>query len=157
MKRLLLPIVVTVLGLVSGTAGAQSGDAGLGIIVGEPTGISGKLFLSNRDAVDAGLAWSLAEDSRLHLHADYLRHNFRVLQDELDISEGQLPLYYGIGGRVRVDEDDTRLGIRFVLGVSYLFEDAPFDAFIEMAPIMDLVPETELNANAGIGFRFWFR
>ncbi|MHB9031256.1 MAG: hypothetical protein ACYC9O_21010 [Candidatus Latescibacterota bacterium] len=137
-------------------ASGQTGSTGVGVIIGEPTGISAKHFLSRRDAIDGALAWSLADDSRLHLHVDYLRHDFRVLQDEFDISEGQLPLFYGIGGRVRIDEDDSRVGVRFVIGVSYIFEDAPFDTFFEIAPIMDLVPETELNANAGIGFRYWF-
>jgi hypothetical protein len=142
--------------LFAAPASGQTGSTGLGLIIGEPTGISFKHFLSRRDAVDGALAWSLAEDSRLHLHVDYLRHNFHVLQNELDITEGQLPLFYGMGGRVRIQEDDSCVGIRFVIGVSYIFEEAPFDTFFEIAPIMDLVPETALDINAGIGFRYWF-
>lgn len=137
-------------------AWGEAGGKGIGVIVGEPTGISGKLFLNGNDAVDVGLAWSLAEEGNFHIHGDYLRHNFSVLRDEFHVTEGQLPLYYGIGGRLRID-DDTRLGMRFVIGVSYIFEEAPVDVFFEIAPIMDLAPETELNANAGIGARFWFR
>jgi hypothetical protein len=134
----------------------RSGSTGIGFIVGEPTGVSLKHFLTPDTAIDVGAAWSLVEDSHFHIHADYLFHNFNVLKREFDVSEGELPLYYGIGGRVRFDHD-ARAGIRIVLGVSYRFEEAPLDLFFEVAPIMDLVPETELNGNVGMGIRFWFR
>ncbi len=156
MKQLLRVFSFVFFALSATFASGQTGKTGVGIIIGEPTGISAKHFLSQRDAISGALAWSLAEESRIHLHADYLRHDFRILQNELDINEGQLPLYYGIGGRVSINDDDSQAGVRFVIGVSYIFENEPFDAFFEIAPIMDLVPETELNANAGIGIRFWF-
>ena len=134
----------------------QTRGTGFGIIIGEPTGISAKHFLTRDTALDVGVAWSLVKDSHFHLHADYLFHNFSILAREFDVSEGELPLYYGIGGRVRFD-DDARGGLRLVAGVSYHFEDAPLDVFLEIAPIMDLVPKTELDINVGFGIRFWFR
>ena len=134
----------------------QTRGTGFGIIIGEPTGISAKHFLTRDTALDVGAAWSLVKDSHFHLHADYLFHNFSILAREFDVSEGELPLYYGIGGRVRFD-DDARGGLRLVAGVSYHFEDAPLDVFLEIAPIMDLVPKTELDINVGFGIRFWFR
>ncbi len=137
-------------------AAAEAGRAGIGFIVGEPTGISGKLFITENTAFDAGAAWSLVKNSNFHLHADYLRHNFSVLKREFGITEGELPLYFGIGGRVRFDDDESRVGVRLVAGVSYIFDNAPLDVFFEIAPIMDLAPKTELNFNAGAGLRFWF-
>ena len=141
------------------SAAASHGQArvtGIGFIAGEPTGISVKHFLTGDTALDAGAAWSLVKDSHFHLHVDYLFHNFSILKREFDVSEGELPLYYGIGGRVRFDRD-VRAGVRVVCGVSYRFEDAPIDIFFEVAPIMDLIPTTELNGNVGVGVRFWLR
>jgi hypothetical protein len=135
---------------------AQSGRAGIGFIVGEPTGISGKRFITENTAIDAGAAWSLVKNSNFHIHADYLHHNFSILKREFGITEGELPLYFGIGGRIRFDDDDSRVGVRLVGGVSYIFDNAPLDVFFEIAPIMDLVPKTELDFNAGAGLRFWF-
>ena len=137
-------------------AWGQGHGSGLGIIIGEPTGLSFKKFISPRSAIDAGVAWSLSHDNDLHIQVDYLLHDFRLLKREFGITEGQLPVYYGIGGRLRVN-GDSHFGVRFVIGTSYMFETAPIDVFIEAAPIMDLIPGTELTANAGIGFRYWFR
>lgn len=49
------------------------------------------------------------------------------------------------------------MGIRIPVGVSYEFPSAPFDVFGEIAPIVDLAPETELAFNAGVGVRVWLR
>jgi hypothetical protein len=159
MKNRISPVLVLfavsfVLSPASGVFG-QAGATGAGFIVGEPTGISVKHFLTHETAVDIGAAWSFTKDSHFHLHADYLFHNYRVLKDEFEVTSGELPLYYGIGGRIRFDKD-TRVGIRLVGGVSYHFAESPVDVFFEIAPIMDLAPKTELNGNVDFGVRFWF-
>jgi hypothetical protein len=126
---------------------------GLGIIIGEPTGISMKGWLSSTTAIDAGVAWSFANETSLHIHADYLLHSFNVFE-----TSETIPLYYGIGGRIKVgDHDKSRVGVRMVVGLSYIFKKAPIDLFMEVAPILDLAPETKLQGNAGIGARFYFR
>ncbi len=129
---------------------------GIGFISGEPTGISMKFPLDENTAVDAAVAWSFVDDSSLHLHADWLVHNWSYLKDAFEVKKGELPLYYGIGGRVLFD-DDTKLGARFVLGMSYVFEDAPFDLFLEVAPVMNVIPKTEAAFNSAIGVRFWIK
>lgn len=155
MKKTMAAFIIT-LAVSSASAFGQSGSTGIGIILGEPAGLSLKHFINQREAVDAGLAWSLSEDGNIHIHADYLLHNRHVLQTSLAIRSNRLSLYYGIGGRLRAD-DDTRLGVRFVLGTAYDFKAAPFDAFFELVPVMDVVPETGLDVNAGLGFRYWFK
>jgi len=49
------------------------------------------------------------------------------------------------------------LGIRFPVGVAYLFDDAPVDLFLEVAPTLDLVPGTYLDFDAGLGVRYYFK
>ncbi len=135
------------------SSGQEQRGFGLGIILGEPTGISMKGWLSNANAIDAGVAWSFRRETSLHVHADYLWHSFNVFS-----TKEEIPLYYGIGGRIKVGRnEDTRLGARVVVGVDFLLHDAPLDFFLEVAPILDLTPSTELNGNAGFGARYWFR
>jgi hypothetical protein len=147
----LLLALITVLFAATATAGG--GSFGLGIILGEPTGIGGKLNLSKRNAIDGAIAWSVEEDNDLHIHGDYLYHNYTVF----NIQSGELPLYFGVGGRIRLREiHDDRVGIRFPVGLDYIFSTAPFDIFFEIVPILDLAPETDFDLNAAIGGRFFF-
>lgn len=156
MKKLLILTIVS-LAAMTAAATAQTSGTGVGIIVGEPTGITLKHWISSNTAIDAAAAWSFSGDADLHVHVDWLHHNWYLLKDETDITEGELPIYFGIGGRVKVQDEDSMVGVRFIAGVAYMFENSPLEVFFEIAPIMDLIPDTELNANAGIGIRFYFR
>lgn len=158
-------LVVLFMGLMYNTAQGQQSEnkIGLGVMVGEPTGISLKVWTSNTTAFDAGLAWSLDGRNAVHIHADYLWHNFSVFGN--DIEPGQLPVYYGIGGRVVLvddepdpngDDDDAIVGVRVPVGINYLFEDNPIGLFLEVAPIVNLVPSTDLDVDAALGARFYF-
>jgi hypothetical protein len=129
---------------------SQSSGFGVGIIIGEPTGISLKNWTSQRTAIDAGVAWGFGRKGALHLHADYLIHEYELIKTNY----GQLPIYYGIGGRILLS-GDSRIGVRGVVGLDYMFEKVPLDIFLEIVPIFDLVPSTELGFNAGIGIRYF--
>lgn len=143
-------------------AGPKDGF-GLGIIVGEPTGLSLKKWTRDDRAVDAGVAWSFSENDSLHLHADYLFHRFELIA--IPEINGKLPLYFGLGARVKLKEenngkgrnnDDVLVGVRVPLGISYLFENAPFDIFAEVVPVLDLAPDTDFDLNAAVGTRLYF-
>ncbi|HNQ13309.1 MAG TPA: hypothetical protein PKH65_08060 [Bacteroidia bacterium] len=152
MSRKHLFFLLASLFLISHASHAQQvGGFGAGIIIGEPTGLSGKLFMSERNAVDFALAWSFADDAALHLHSDYLVHNY----DLIHVSYGKLPLFYGIGGRLKL-ADKSRLGLRVPVGLAYLFDEDPFEVFIELVPLLDLIPVTSFTINGGIGVRYYF-
>ena len=157
MKKLiyLLIIFLSTLTAISVTAMCQENNFGLGLLSGEPTGISFKQWMDENTAVDGGLAWSFIDEVNLHAHADWLTHNWSFLKNKFGVEEGEIPLYYGIGGRIKFG-DDTRAGARFVIGFAYIFDNAPFDIFFEIAPVLDVVPKTEINGNSAIGARYWF-
>jgi hypothetical protein len=68
-----------------------------------------------------------------------------------------VPYYCGIGARILLrDGHDSRFGVRIPIGLDYVFEDARIDVFIEVAPIVNLIPDTEFNLTDGVGARFWF-
>jgi hypothetical protein len=130
---------------------AQGHGFGMGIVLGEPTGLSAKLWTSGDNAFDFAAAWSFKGDGNLLLQADYVWHFFNLIP----VSSGKLPLYIGIGGRV-VLANDPQFGIRIPIGLDYLFATAPIDVFIELVPILDLAPETDFGVGGGIGVRYWF-
>lgn len=150
----------------AGAARAQQSGFGLGIMLGDPTGLSGKAWIGADRAIDFGLAWGLW-GRYLHVHGDYLLHT----QNIFAVSSGSFALHYGPGIRIRswrdgrywhrggwhdYDGSRTSLGIRFPVGLTYAFEGAPVDAFIEVAPTLDLAPGTYFDLDAAIGARFWF-
>ncbi len=163
-KSVISTIIVTVLLAFSiNTATAQKSDdkVGLGIIVGEPTGLSFKAWTSGTTAFDAGLAWSFGRYDAINIHADYLWHNFSALGGDID--KGQLPIYYGIGGRLVLADDypnqgdnNAVLGARIPVGINYLIEDSPVGIFLEVAPILNIIPETDFDIDGGVGVRFYF-
>lgn len=129
---------------------SQSNGFGIGIIIGEPTGISLKSWTSQTTALDAGIAWGFGRKGALHIHADYLIHDYNLIS----ANRGKIPIYYGIGGRVLLSSD-PRIGVRGVFGLVYMFDTIPVDIFLEIAPIFDLIPKTDLSFNAGLGFRYF--
>ena len=150
--------VLAFYGMMTQGALAQDSGIGVGIIAGEPTGLSLKGWLTERTAWAGAAAWSFDSNTSFHLHGDYLIHRY----DLLHVENGRLPVYYGLGARVKFDDRGygharTRTGIRIPVGVNYHFEQAPVDLFLEVAPILDVAPKTDFSINAAIGARVFFR
>lgn len=130
---------------------AEPSGFGLGLIVGEPTGISAKYWMSPWSAIDGAFAWSMDKKGKIQIHSDYLWHNY----DIISVIKGKLPIYYGIGGRL-IFATDNIAGIRGVVGLDYLFASTPLDIFLELVPILDLAPEIRFDFNGSIGIRYYF-
>jgi hypothetical protein len=161
-KGLSLAIILSVIYIFSGSSYAQDHGFGLGIIIGEPTGISAKLWTSPRNAFDFGVGWSFGGDritnnnvhngSRFHFHMDYLWHSFNAIR-----SEERFPLYYGIGGRINSGAGyDSSFGVRGVFGIAWLPRSTPLDVFFEVVPVLQLVRSTGFGLDAGLGARYYF-
>ncbi len=145
--------LLTVIQSTTARAEHTEGPFGIGIIIGEPTGIDAKFFLSGTNAIEGAVAWSVSGKNNLHLQAEYLYHRY----DLIKVEKGQLPLFFGVGGRVIFREDaDDIIGVRIPVGLVYEFENAPFDVFGEIVPIMDLTPDTDFDLEGAIGARFYF-
>ncbi|MBN2174625.1 MAG: hypothetical protein JW731_10860 [Bacteroidales bacterium] len=150
-KAKILIIFISIALIYSDSLFSQKSGFGLGIVIGEPTGISGKYWTSRTTALDGAVAWSFNHSGSFYLHGDFLKHHF----DVINISEGQMPLYYGIGAKV-ILADDGILGAHVPLGIAYLFEGAPLDIFLEIRPGLNLLPATEFDMSGGIGVRYYF-
>lgn len=133
---------------------AQENQFGLGVILGDPTGLSAKLKLDSHHAVDAALAWS---PSGVHAHSNYLweNNNFFTIRDQ------NLNFYYGVGGRLISLSSDTyknqtSVAVRAPLGINYKIKTTPLQIFGELAFNFSFVPRSDVDLDAGIGIRFYF-
>lgn len=137
MKRTILAIALAA----SLSITAVSADTGVGVILGEPTGVS--VLFNNRIA--AAAAWSL--DNYLHVHADWWFVN--------DAFIAPFNWFLGVGGKVRLlgGEDAVRAGARVPVGLQWYV--APrLELFAEVVPGLEVIPETDFDLDAGIGLRF---
>jgi hypothetical protein len=140
---------------------------GIGLLLGNPTALSGKYFYSGNKAFDFGIGAVRYYRGRdgLHLHADHLWHPVSLASTE----SFELPLYLGIGFRLfdfddrhdGVDYDDAlALGVRAPLGIAFDFNEVPIDVFVEVAFVVDFVRNYRdtygVDLNGGVGFRYWF-
>jgi hypothetical protein len=133
---------------------ARDGAFGLGVILGDPTGLSWKVWTGSKTAFAGAAAWSLGRRDFFHPHVDYLFHKENLIR----VSKGRLPFYYGVGVRFLFREDDQsdKVGIRFPLGLEYLFVSPSLGVFLEFVPIFDLSPKTAVDLNGAIGVRYYF-
>lgn len=136
--------------LISSTAWANK--TGLGISLGNPTGLNGKRWLDSKTAVDGGLGFSFGKHSNFSIHSDYLLHNEAAFYFNDDYP---LDLYYGIGARMEF-ADDIELGPRVPVGLVYRTPDDQSDIFAEAAPVIDLVGRQGLELHLLFGARYYF-
>jgi hypothetical protein len=157
MRHTVLTVLVTAV-LFVGVAAARPQGIGLGLMVGEPTGLSLKAWTGPHIALDAGLGYSYWwHGQALQVHGDVLWHSNSLLQS----GDGFLPLYIGVGARVKLadekhEQPDMRVGLRIPFGLEYVFATVPVGLFLELVPVFDLTPGTGFSGNSAIGFRYYF-
>lgn len=137
---------------------ASAGNLGLGIILGSPTGLSLKYLLSGNSAFSAHAGWSFINDPGVHLTGDYQYLFPMVIETAEGASTSDVTPYLAAGGRFRFkkvdDENEFHLGLRVGGGVEYLISQ--FGFFLELVPVVDLIPSTDFDLEGGIGFLFYF-
>lgn len=151
MKKIIF-IILFFISITSLFAQNRNKNLGIGVILGEPTGLSLKVWTKKTQAFDAALAWSFGYRNSMQIHMDYLFHEFNSIK----VEKGSLPFYYGIGARILVD-DVAYIGVRIPVGLTYLFENSPVDIFLELVPVLNLNPATNFNLNGAIGARFYIQ
>lgn len=145
------------------TAHAQvpsGGDFGVGLMLGEPSGLTGKYWFNNVNAVDVHMAFDFTDEAFV-VFSDYLFHF-----DAFKLASGanvDVPVYIGVGGKFAVngdnrgnDDGDVTLGARIPLGVTVLLKKAPLEIFVEIAPGVRIIPSTSGDIDGAIGLRYYF-
>jgi len=140
---------------------AEKGTLGVGIILGEPTGITAKLYLKDDQAIQAAAGAAFVANG-LQIDGDYVFHPW-ILQDQ---DTFVLPVYLGPGVRF-IDysggsngSSHFAAGLRAVGGMLFDFKNVPLDAFIEIAGVLEYDFKSgngvALGLNLGAGVRYYF-
>jgi hypothetical protein len=154
--RLLLPVLV-VLGLLAAPRAARA-DIGLGLFLGEPTGLDIKIGLAARSAIDVVLGLSeFDDDSGGYGHLTYLVTPFagrgRAVIVPFRVGIGAA-LYEGFG-------DDLAVAARAPLEVGFVFTRTPIELYLELAFKITFInapddDDVEADLDGGLGIRFYF-
>jgi len=147
MKKALLQAVLVAL-LLGNTLYAQKSGLGLGVVVGEPTGISARYWAAETHAFDAAFAWSLSHN------AIYGQVDYAVEFTQLKVESISLPIYGGPGVGVGV-ANNPWIGVRFKAGIMHQFTTYPLDLFLEIAPSLGLLPDVGFGVGGGLGMRYY--
>ena len=147
---------------------------GLGLELGEPTGLNGKVFVSEAGALDFGVGYiydTYYYGDGVHLYADYLWHPVSLVS----APAFELPFYVGVGLRYwdfhycfmgLCNYGGSSVGIRVPLGIAFDFNNVPLDIFVQVVPVFDFVngdyynryrDRTHLGADLSVGIRYWFK
>ncbi len=152
MKKTYLLLVIVSVFIISNLNFAQQKGFGLGVVLGEPTGVSAKYWLTSGTALDFGLGYSFTSSNSLFdFYADYVFHSSDMIN-----STENFVVYYGPGARLKIRESSSKLGVRGVIGILWLPGGTNFDLFVEVAPILDIIPATKFDFAGGIGGRYFF-
>ena len=160
-KYILISILFLSFAFASPRASAK--QFGAGIVLGDPSALSGKYWTDNAKAIDMGLGWD--SNSNFYVFSDYLFH-FSNAFARANIDAKLVP-YVGVGGLIkiysdankkRIDNQDNsmRLVFRIPLGIEWLVVKFPVGVFIELVPGLRVYPNTTSDFGAGIGVRLYF-
>lgn len=142
--------MLTVLASPSAHAQAPAGDIGLGGQLGDPSGITLKLYQRPGFAYDFLAAWDLDKFFFLNAHALY----------ERPVPDSPLRYYLGPGVVVGFEEDDSDndddivIGISGQFGINFFVER--FEVFLQLTPRLNVIPNTNGNIGGGLGLRYYF-
>lgn len=148
MTKRVLAAGATLLLMLNILSAAQTRRSGIGLILFEPSGLTGKSWLSRSTAVDGAVGWSPERDNYLHLSADFLFFNYHLEGDQ----NLNLELYIGAGGKI-IFRDDDQAWFRFPIGIDFLLRRAPLNFFFEVVPTFNF---SRLKLFGAVGFRYIF-
>jgi hypothetical protein len=165
-KYLLFVIVLVILTTPVLKAYAPMGRGfGLGVMIGEPTGLTAKIWTGG------DVAWALSIGNSylgsLRIGADYLWH-FNAFNSNV------INMYAGPGIAVGIGEssgwwyssrektwykqpNDIGVGIRGLFGINIVPRNTPIEFFGEVGLMVGVLPATHSNIEAALGVRFYFR
>ncbi len=130
------------------------GPMGLGIFLGQPTGLTFEIDLSATSWVDFKAAWSLGgkNGSAILFQGNY-EYAFPAL---FAIENETFTPFFGAGAIVAVATGEVAIGARVPGGVSYRFRNIPLELFVEAGLDVYLFPAFALDGSGGLGARYRF-
>jgi len=158
--RNLLLAVSVVVGMVGAPAAARAEGFGIGVFLGQPTGLDLKIDVGARSAIDIVLGLEeLDDDSANYAHVTYLVTPFAARGRSVLV-----PFRLGIGAAfydgIGDFGDEINVAVRAPLEIGFVFRSAPIELYGEIALKITFIDdndnEDEVDADGGIGIRFRF-
>ena len=143
---------------------------GGGITHGGAVGLHGRYWLNQQNLLAGALTWTLGRTwGGASVSGDYILQQWPDLID-MGADAGKMPLYVGVGAWTgfwthrwrhadgwRWHRDwDLSVGGRVPLGISYLAKEAPFDAFLELAPGLQVITSCRFTLDVMLGGHYYF-
>ncbi len=126
----------------------RKGDLGLGVHLGDPTGLSARIYGRTRYALDVLAAWDLDDD--------YLLLNVHALR-ERRLRDSPLNVFYGPGAFFGIEErkgnEEPLIGLSATGGINYYVER--FEVFLQLTPRLGLLPAVTFDLGGGGGLRYY--
>ena len=130
----------------------------LGLIIGQPSGISGQYKLDLQKALQTVLAYDLLY-THIYVGLDYTQKFQRI---EPILSD----LYWGIGGFLYTHSGSSHhhnakssnggIGARLSMGLIHEIKNAPFQVFAELGLRSFVIPHIILTFDVALGIRYQF-
>lgn len=169
MKKIILLMILSIVSIPSSYAAR---GLGMGVIIGDPTGLSFKNFFQGTKAIDGAIAYNSDE---VILYSDYLMHFPGTFGKQNDFVAALTP-YAGIGPVLAFDDDDDHnhhnhdrdlvdndeddefaLGVRIPFGIEWTAKSAPVGISLEIVPGVVVISETDAFMQGGLALRYYFR
>ncbi|GLR15814.1 hypothetical protein [Portibacter lacus] len=147
--KYILSILIS-LTLLTANAQRSSGDVGIGLQFGEPSGLSLNFYRNAGPTVDILAAWDLDKFFYVNAHALYYKH--------IGGSE-YLHFIYGPGAFVGIIDnkelkDAIDLGISATGGLSMVYRQ--LEIYLRVTPRLALLDKTNVDLGGGLGVRLYF-
>jgi hypothetical protein len=146
--------------LLPATAHGRAQGLGVGVVLGEPVGLTVAYRPNERQSVQLMQGWSFGQ-KRMHMGLDYMHSVTEITSD--DTLGLRYPVNVGIGLRGRLFGSGTvaaaergSFGLRFPLSVGVEPDVFPLEVYFEMAPVWVVAPISHGGFDGGIGARVFF-
>ncbi len=148
------------------SARPASAEVGLGLFVGQPTGVDLKLGLTHRSALDILFGWYSHWDNGDGINDGAYGHVTYLLQPFISYgSSVMVPFRIGIGGAIYDHaghfNDSLHLAVRVPFQVGIRWRRTPVELYFEIALKGTVLANDDhdhnfLDFDGGVGIRFYF-
>ncbi len=168
MKKLNIALLILIIILMSAPAlksfAPMGRSFGLGIMLGEPSGLTAKIWTQKNNA------WTISVGNsymgNLRVGVDYLFHFNSFNSNIVNLYAGPgVAVGFGESGgwlysknnqRWYKEGSDIGVGVRGVLGINIVPRNSPIEIFGEIGLMVGALPNTYANFEGSIGFRYYF-
>ncbi len=154
LKKLI--VALAIIALLPFTTRGQEANWGVGLRLGNPTGLSAKKYLGASNGLELAFGTNL-QGNGFELLGHYLFH-FPINKYE------GFDWYYGLGLQIRQKQykisdgvEEADFGGDLVIGIEYHFQNVPLTLFTDAVLFIELLNDPfEVALDGGIGIRYRF-